>query len=184
MFYSFLFLCHFCLWLFQNVAFVNTKHRQLEEWLFFFHTQCEHNISQGFMGRMHPAALWLQKIHQYFHQIWSVVSQVFGIFGINTSTFVSSPVKHQALSVHSALKQSSYSLCNPSDRLSSLRDVLMLTWAITQNNSRCILRCTCCTNCSKIPDLTDSKHRLHWLFTLGTQSSFTQQHVLLWSQAT
>lgn len=54
--------------------------------------------------------------------------------------------------VQCALKKSSYSLSGLSGRLSGLRDVLMMTWAITQNNSHCILSCTCCTNSLKIPD--------------------------------
>lgn len=95
-----------------------------------------------------------------------------GMFGINTVTFVSSAVKHRASSVHGALKQSSYSLCNPSDRLSGLYDVLMVIWAITQNNSHCILSRTCCKNRSKIPDLTDTKHKLHWLFIRGRANNF------------
>lgn len=55
-----------------------------------------------------------------------------------------------------ALKKSSYSLCSLSDGLSGLGDGLMVTWVITRNNSHRILSCTCCTDCSKIPDLTDN----------------------------
>lgn len=143
------------------------------------------NLNKGFVCRMQPVALQLQKMHLFiFSRFGCIASVSEGIFGINTSSFVSSSVKHWVSSEHRALKQSSYSLCNPSDRLSGLWDVLMVTWAITQNNSHCILSCTCCMNCFKIPDLTDGKHRLQWLFILGAQTTFTQQHVLFWSQAT